>query len=188
MDTKKRIIIGITGTLGAGKGTIVDYLVGQHGFRHLSVRAFLNEEIARRGLPNNRDTMVTVGNDLRATHGSDYITKQLVGHALESGDHVIIESIRNIGEAKYLKEHGGFLWAVDADIEARYGRITHRGSGTDAVSFEKFRADETREMTNTDPTKQNISAVMSMADKQFRNDGTPDDLFAQVEEALSKIL
>ena len=33
------IIIGITGTLGAGKGTIVDYLVKQKGFVHYSVRA-----------------------------------------------------------------------------------------------------------------------------------------------------
>ncbi|MDR0438308.1 MAG: AAA family ATPase, partial [Bacteroidales bacterium] len=52
------MIIGITGTIGAGKGTIVDYLVSQKGFLHFSVRDFLSEEIERRGLPVNRDTMV----------------------------------------------------------------------------------------------------------------------------------
>ena len=44
------ITIGITGTLGAGKGTIVDYLVKNRGFVHYSVRAFITEEIKRRGL------------------------------------------------------------------------------------------------------------------------------------------
>ena len=39
------LIIGITGTLGAGKGTVVEYLVEKKGFDHYSVRAFLLKEI-----------------------------------------------------------------------------------------------------------------------------------------------
>ena len=34
------MIIGITGTLGAGKGTVVDFLK-EKGFRHFSVRDYL---------------------------------------------------------------------------------------------------------------------------------------------------
>ena len=56
-------VIGITGTLGAGKGTIVDYLVQHKDFQHLSVRAFLIQEIQKRGMPVNRDSMVIVAND-----------------------------------------------------------------------------------------------------------------------------
>ena len=52
------IIIGITGTLGAGKGTIVDYLIKTKGFTHYSVRAFITKEIEKRKLPVNRDSMV----------------------------------------------------------------------------------------------------------------------------------
>ena len=61
-------IIGITGTLGAGKGTIVDYLKEHYGYRHYSVRGYLIEEAQRRGMELNRDTFVVVANDLRATH------------------------------------------------------------------------------------------------------------------------
>ena len=74
------ITIGITGTLGAGKGTIVDYLVKNRGFVHYSVRAFLTEEIKRRGLEVNRDTMAMVGNDLRAKHTPSYIVEELYKH------------------------------------------------------------------------------------------------------------
>ena len=39
------IVIGITGTIGAGKGTIVEYLVEKKGFLHFSVREFLLKKI-----------------------------------------------------------------------------------------------------------------------------------------------
>ena len=73
------ITIGITGTLGAGKGTIVDYLIKNKGFVHYSVRSFITEEINRRGLPVNRDSMTMVGNDLRAQHSPSWIVEQLYG-------------------------------------------------------------------------------------------------------------
>ena len=38
------MIIGITGTLGAGKGAVVEFLK-QKDFKHYSVRNFLIEEI-----------------------------------------------------------------------------------------------------------------------------------------------
>ena len=44
-------IIGITGTLAAGKGTVVEYLVERKWFAHYSVRGFLTEEIKKRNLP-----------------------------------------------------------------------------------------------------------------------------------------
>ena len=43
-------IVGITGTLGAGKGALVEYLQTRHDFKWFSVRAFLLREIEKRGL------------------------------------------------------------------------------------------------------------------------------------------
>ena len=110
------ITIGITGTLGAGKGTIVDYLIQKKGFVHYSVRAFLIEEIERRGMPVNRDSMTLVGNDLRAQHSPSWIVEQLYAQAQTSGKNCIIESIRTPGEVEALRNKPNFyLFAVDAD-------------------------------------------------------------------------
>ncbi|MEK7109404.1 MAG: AAA family ATPase [Patescibacteria group bacterium] len=180
------MIIGITGTNGAGKGTVVDYLVKQKGFKHFSVREFLIEEIKRRGLPIDRDHMRLVGNDLRKTHRPGYIAEELLTRAQQGGGDAIIESLRNVGEAQFMKSQGMLVWGVDADRKVRYGRVVLRGSHTDKVSFEQFVEQEEREMAQTAAHDMNIAGVMQMADVVLTNNGTQAELFAQVEEALQK--
>ncbi|OJV28881.1 MAG: hypothetical protein BGO32_02580 [Bacteroidetes bacterium 37-13] len=181
-------IIGITGTLGAGKGTIVEYLQKEHDFLHFSVRDFLTTEIEKRDLPLNRDSMVEVANDLRAKHTPSYIVEQLYVLAEKSGKDSIIESIRTMGEVKALRQLSGFrLLAVDAPAELRYERITERKSATDSVSYETFLDNEKREMTSTDDTKQNLAACIAAADFKLVNNGSFEELFAQIETALEQV-
>ena len=178
-------IIGITGTLGAGKGTIVDYLVNHYGFKHYSVRGYLIEEALKRGMELNRDTYVVVANDLRTTYGPSYITDQLYLEAAENGTNAVIESVRTPGEVDSLRKHEHFLlFGVDADPEIRYGRVVNRASETDQISFETFMENEQREMSSTDPNHQNIGKCMQMADHVFLNNGDFQDLYQQVEQVL----
>jgi dephospho-CoA kinase len=177
------MIIGITGTIGAGKGTVVEYLKHK-GFSHYSARAFITAEIERRGLPVNRDTMTPVANSLREEHGSGYIIEQLFKQAEMNGGNAIIESVRSVGEAEFLKEHGAIIVAIDADRKLRYDRIVSRASETDHVSFEKFVADEERELTSTDPTKQNLLAVIETADYHILNNDGEVQLFAEIDKIV----
>lgn len=181
-------IIGITGTLGAGKGTIVDYLTTHHGFKHFSVRGYLIDVIKAKGMEVNRDTLTHTANELRAQNSPSFIAEELFEEARKSGENCIIESIRTVGEVNALQSKGNFyLFSVDTDRKIRYDRIVLRASETDQVSFETFSANEEREMTSIDPNKQNLSACMQLADHHFTNNGTFEELYAQVDKAIQII-
>jgi dephospho-CoA kinase len=180
------MIIGITGTIGAGKGTVVEYLI-QKGFKHYSVRAFLTEEIQKRGLPVDRNSMRAVANDLRATRDPAYVIETLYARATEAGGNAIVESVRTLKETEFLKQKGARLLAVDADRKLRYERAVLRGSETDKVTFEEFCAQEDREMNATAEWDMNIAGVMKQVDSIVYNNGTLEELHVQVDGILATL-
>ncbi len=182
------IIIGITGTIGSGKGTIVEYLVQKCGFCHYSVREYLLEVIRKAGLPENRDSMTAVGNALRAAHSPSFIADELYKKALHEGKPAVVESLRTEGEILSLRRKPHFhLFAVDADARVRYDRIRVRNSETDHVDYETFLANEAREFSNTDPNRQNLERCIQLADYVFRNDSDIASLYAQVDAVMAEI-
>jgi dephospho-CoA kinase len=181
------ITIGITGTICAGKGAVVEYFK-QKGFVHYSVREFIALEVKHRGLPLNRDNTTLVANDLRTKHYHSYIIETIFNQATAAGKDCIIESVRALGEADFLKKQPHFvLLAVDADPKIRYNRAVSRKSELDHVTFEKFISDEQREIS-PDPTKGNLLGCIKLADVVLMNNGSLEALHAQIDAVLPAIL
>ncbi len=177
-------IIGIAGTNGAGKWTIVEYLM-KKGFIHYSVSDFLRTIIKKKWFPVNRDTMIQTSNELRKEFWTGYLVEELYKIAEKSWKDCIIESIRTLGEIESLEKQGNFsLWAVDADQETRYQRIKLRWSEKDQVSFEKFQEQENTESQNIESHKQNLLGCIENADIVFNNNRTLEDLYQQIDSIL----
>ncbi len=181
------MILGVAGSFGSGKGTVVEYLEKTLGFKHYSASGFITEEIVKRGMPVNRDSMIVVANDLRAMHGATYIIEQLYERAQKDGGNAIIESLRVVAEVRRIKELGGHVIGVDAEQKLRYDRAVARGSEKDAVTFDEFKEHERLESNTDDPAKQNIFGALQEADIHIENNGTLEELHAKIDEVLANL-
>jgi len=183
------MIIGITGTNGAGKGVVVQYLVEQKNFVHYSASGYLATILNERGIEPNRSNLRAVGNELREKYGAGYLAQLFLAKKETDGvEDVVIESVRSTGEVAELKKAGGILIIIDADRELRYQRILERRSGKDFIDFESFAEQEEREWYGAEgPSDMNIKEVMKMADYTIMNNGTLPDLYKEIENIFDKI-
>lgn len=178
------MIIGIAGTLGAGKGTVVECLK-EKGFTHYSASGVLREILRQKGLEETRENMTTLADDLRNENPASPHHILFQKYTEEKPDRVILESIHSVGEAIFLKERRAIILAVDAGLEVRYDRVHARGTSKDDVSFEEFQKIAIHEEEGGG--SHNIRAVIDMADHTIMNDGTIEELHAKVEEWLQTL-
>lgn len=182
------MLIGITGTDGAGKGTVVEYLVKNKGFTHYSARAIWIDELNVRGMETTRANMRLIANEMREKFGNDFlITYYLKKIEKEKPQHAIIESIRAVAEAETLHANEGVLLAVDADQKIRYARVQERRSETDKVSFEQFVAHEDLEAHDPNPHGMQKQKVIQMADHVIYNNGSVAELGVKIESLFNTL-
>lgn len=178
------MILGITGSFGAGKGAVVEYLVRERGFIHYSASGFITEEVKKRGLPVDRDSMTIVANDLRREHGPSFVIDSLYERAQQTAGDAVIESLRAVAEVRRIKELGGVVLGVDAAPEIRYERAFARGSEKDHVTYEKWLAQEQSESNPNDPTKQDIFGALRESSLVIDNNGSIESLHAKIDGVI----
>ena len=181
------MIIGLTGSLSAGKGTVANFLK-EKGFENYSARDFLVDEINKRGLPVTNDIIASVENQLREINHPAYIVEVLYEKAKLVGGDCVIESLKTSLEVEFLRKKGDFiLIAIDAEPQRRYERTLMRGGETDKITFDKFLESEQKENFSEDENKQNLKECIEMADFILTNNRTINDLKKSFEEVFEKI-
>ncbi len=139
------MIIGITGSLGGGKGTVVEYLK-EKGFSHYSVSGELKRMLDERGKSAERINLSAMAEEMSQKYQGG-ILEAIYEKIKSNGDtDVILESIHRESEAGYLRSEGAVILGVDADTKVRYERAIKRQEGDkDNVTYEQFLADIARE-------------------------------------------
>ncbi len=184
------MIIGITGTYRAGKGTISEHLVSKRNFKHYSSSKYIEEYLVKKGLTKiDRDAMIAGGNEIREKFGADFIVKELFRRAEAEGGNIIIESIRNPMEATFIKsQKDSFLFAVDADPLIRFNRAHKLNGIKDHVTIQEFLASELKEFSSTNPNEQNLGKCIEMSDYKIINNTSEQDLRLEVDRTVAHLL
>ena len=178
------MIIGLTGTICSGKGTVADYLK-EKGFQYFSYSGLIREEAKKLGLSDTRESLQQLANDLRKKKGEGILSINILER--KSSDVFIADGIRNTEEVRVLgKEKDFFLIGIDAPQKLRFKRLLTRNRPGDPTTFEEFkRIDETENKGIA--SGQEINECLKMADFLITNDGTLEAVKDNVDQILSEI-
>lgn len=175
------MIIGITGSLSAGKDTVAQILE-ENGFRHISLSQILRELVLKKGGELTTENLTKEGNNLRQERGNGYLAKEALKQVRED---TAISSIRQPGEVEVLRESGDFfLISVDADPKIRWQRLKERQRPGDPKTIEGMLAIEKKQMKSGGSKDMQLDVVWGMADYHLDNNGSLGDLQTKVREII----
>jgi len=185
---KNKIVIGLIGEKGAGKGAVADYLVSNYGATHYGTSKILRRTIEDLHLPANRDNYVKLAIVLKEGFWPSVIIDSLIKDIESNGSEIIIaDGIRMHGDVEpFRKKYGKnfHLVYVTADLKIRYERTKKRKekAGEDKTSLANFIAEEGR------LTEVSIHEVGTTADFVINNNKGEKELYQQVDKIIKRII
>lgn len=194
-------IIGLTGLPGSGKETVkngIFSICAERGLKplHFSFSDEIKREANARGISGlDRDGISKLVGEMRRNEGSGVLAKRVIMRIEEeTADVYVVEALRHPAEAEILSERFGgdfILAAIEVDLRVMAERLIARGrpdeskkamnSVDDAVKMLE------REMVG-DGTSVRVGACMKIADITIDNNGTLEDLDAEVRDKFYGIL
>ena len=189
-------VIGLTGSIAAGKKQVKEALMRKYGAYYSSLSALIMEEsIRKRGLPVNKETKAAFANEIRERYGGQALAQVAWNFLNKDKDIIIVDDIKNPAEIEFLKRASGgnfVLIAVDAPPEKRWKHIEEaHAKGTaslkDPKTMEEFIKLDEAEMMSGGPAGLRVRECISMADHLIVNDGTIEDFRKKIQEVIDKI-
>jgi len=189
------MIIGLTGSMGCGKGEIVKILQ-KEDFLYITLSMMVREEARKRGIEEEREKLMEVGNSMRREEGSGVLARRAVAKILASGhDKWVIDGIRNPAEIDELrkinagrekadfvgvvdgKDFRAFIVGVNTEMELLISRILSRTREGDAKTRDEIIRKIDRELGVGEPEDgQQVAKCLQKVDVMIDNNGTLEEL------------
>jgi dCMP deaminase len=183
------MIIGLTGSLSAGKGVVSDFLK-EKGFIYLSLSNELREIAKEKKIELTRKNLQELGNQLRRERGADVLANIILKKILDQEyKKVVIDGIRNPGEIKVLKKlNNFFIVSVDAPQEIRFQRMIERNRESDPKILDEFLLVDNKDKgIGETETGQGVANCMKLADYTLFNSGNLEEAKEKVEKLYEEI-
>jgi len=180
---KERIVLGVAGMPGAGKGTVRE-IVQKMGYSVVVMGDEIREEAKRRNLKPTPENLGMIMLKLREEEGPAAIAKRCIPKMEKMKEKVVVEGIRSLHEVDEFKKHfpSFTLIAIHASPETRFRRLFQRKRSDDPKRWETFRERDLRELSV------GIGAAIATADQMIVNEGSKAQLKRKTREVLKEAL
>ena len=181
---KERIVVGVAGMPGAGKGTVRE-IVQEMSYPVVVMGDEIREEAKRRKLEPTPENLGRVMLKLREEEGLAAVAKRCIPKMEKAKEKVVVvEGIRSLHEVDEFKKHfpNFTLIAIHASPETRFRRLFQRKRSDDPKGWETFMERDLRELGV------GIGAAIATADHMIVNEGSKGQLKRKTREVLKEVL
>jgi dephospho-CoA kinase len=169
----ERLVIGITGRIGAGKTSAAQYLSSRHGFQYLRYSQVLSQWKG----PESEVHLQEIGWEVMVGGMQGELNRRLIAHirpefgvAVDGLRHPLdYESLRNSSASSF------HLLFIDSSQEQRWGRKKVK---------DKYRTLASFKAADSHPVEQHIESLRANATLVLHNNGSLQDLYGALDEAM----
>jgi dephospho-CoA kinase len=181
-----KLILGIAGEMGSGKGTITKHILEEHAGGTHRFSTILRDILDRLHLEQSRDNIQILSTILRKNFGEGVLAKGIF-QDVQNDEHdiIVIDGVRRMADIEYLRGIPQFkLIYVDADVKNRYARISKRKENSDdsKKTFEEF------EKANLEESELQIRDLKNYANYVVDNNGSFPELYEQINKVVKENL
>lgn len=179
--------IALTGLMGTGKGEVSKKLQ-EKGFKYLSLSNIVREEAEKRNLPQTRENLQEIGNDLRKNFGPNILAVKTREIIEKENSNFVIDGIRNPNEIIELKKIPNLhLLAITADERTIIERIKSRArQGEESSSEEEIIKKLQKEKgIGEDPNGQQVQKCIEIADFLIINENSLENLSKKIDHFIA---
>jgi dephospho-CoA kinase len=175
-----RLVIGITGRIGAGKTSVGKYLESRHGFYYIRYSQVLSDWKAKD--PESRAHLQEVGWEVMAGGEQVELNRRLIAQ-IQSPPRCAVDGLRHPIDRESLSAAFGpnfFLLYIESSEETRWERLRNK-------KHDKYPNLETFRSADSQPVEQHIDSLRSYADAVLENNASIEALYKEVDIVLGRI-
>lgn len=175
-------VIGIIGTICAGKDTAGNYLAQRLNWPSYQISGPLKDLLMERGEQLSRENLIRLGSWLALEKGPAYLAEHILTRA---PDKFIVTGMRQLEQIRYLRSSCNLLLiAIDANPKIRFQRVQQTNKLGEADSLEELIAREKAE--NSPPNTQRLFECLKLADLVLKNEGSVEELYTQLDTIVTR--
>ena len=179
-----KLILGLTGQIGSGKGALGEYLQKTYGAELFKFSTYLTRVLNVLALDPSRENLIRASEILRNGFGEHALSHAIARDVCASTAQIaVVDGIRRIEDLADLEPIPHFrLASVEADQRLRFERVGNRGEKTEekGLTWETFLAQEERS------TEITVPQTMARATIRIDNNGSAADLIARADALMAE--